>query len=47
MFCFVVLQDFVLYRMIINFVGIKFFVDFLLCFLSMIIYELLGIVFKV
>ena len=32
--------------MIINFVGIKF-LQILICFLSMIIYELLGIVFKV
>ena len=45
--CFIVLQDFVLYHMIVNFVGIKF-LWILLSILYMIIYEVLGhVVFKV
>ena len=43
---FIVLYDFVLYGMVVNFVGIKF-SQILLSFLSMIIYEVLGMVFKV
>ena len=44
--CFIVLYDFVLYHRVVDFVGIKF-LQILLSFLSMIIYEVLGIVFKV
>ena len=44
--CFIVLLNFVLYHMIVNFVGIKF-LQILLSILSMIIDEVLDVVFKV